>query len=89
VLVSKQNDEAKRRRSTKPTILGKAKVMSYEDVEIAKVNPAIAQSGLVHAKCRPAICLVLSFCLVFALWFPTANSLGILGLINEESAKKQ
>ena len=31
-LLVKQNDEAKRRRSTKSTVLGKAKVMSYEDL---------------------------------------------------------
>jgi hypothetical protein len=28
----KQNDKAKRRKSTKSTVVGKAKVMSYEDI---------------------------------------------------------
>jgi hypothetical protein len=34
-LLIKQNDEAKRRRSTKLTVVGNAKVMSYEDIEEA------------------------------------------------------
>jgi hypothetical protein len=34
------NDEAKVRRKTKPLILGKAKVMSYEDLEEARVKRA-------------------------------------------------
>jgi hypothetical protein len=29
----KQNNEAKHRRATKSTLVGKAKVMSYEDIE--------------------------------------------------------
>jgi uncharacterized protein YicC (UPF0701 family) len=32
-LLFKQNNEAKRRRSAKSTVVGKAKVMSYEDIE--------------------------------------------------------
>jgi hypothetical protein len=43
-LLSKQNDEAKRRRSTKSTILGKAKVMSYEDLELAKTKRAAKEA---------------------------------------------
>ncbi|XTI93687.1 hypothetical protein V2W45_1253686, partial [Cenococcum geophilum] len=39
-LLIKQNDEAKRRRSTKSTVLGKAKVMSYEDLEEARAKRA-------------------------------------------------
>jgi hypothetical protein len=39
-LLLKQNDEAKRRRSTKCTVLGKAKVMSYEDLEEARAKRA-------------------------------------------------
>jgi hypothetical protein len=31
-----QNNEAKRRQSTKSTIVGKAKVLSYEDIKEAK-----------------------------------------------------
>jgi hypothetical protein len=31
-LLFKQNDEAKRRKSTKSTVVGKAKVMNYEDI---------------------------------------------------------
>lgn len=44
-LLSKQNDEAKRRRTTKSTILGKAKVMSYEDLEMAKAKRAAKESA--------------------------------------------
>ena len=44
-LLFKQNDEAKRRRSTKSTILGKAKVMSYEDIEMAKAKLATKESA--------------------------------------------
>jgi hypothetical protein len=36
----KQNDEAKRRRSTKSIVVGKAKVMSYEDIEKAQAKRA-------------------------------------------------
>jgi hypothetical protein len=40
-LLFKQNDEAKRRWSTKSTIVGNAKVMSYEDIEEAKAKRAV------------------------------------------------
>jgi len=39
-LLVKQNNEAKRRRSTKSIVLGKAKVMSYEDLEEARAKRA-------------------------------------------------
>ena len=39
-LLFKQNNEAKRRRSTKSTVVGKAKVMSYEDIEDARAKRA-------------------------------------------------
>jgi hypothetical protein len=44
-LLSKQNDEVKRRRTTKSIILGKAKVMSYEDIEMAKAKRAAKESA--------------------------------------------
>jgi hypothetical protein len=39
-LLFKQNDEAKRRRSTKSTVVGKAKVISYEDIKKAQAKRA-------------------------------------------------
>jgi hypothetical protein len=39
-LLFKQNNEAKVRRSTKSVVLGKAKVMSYEDIEEARAKRA-------------------------------------------------
>lgn len=36
----KQNNEAKHRRSTKSTVVGKAKVMSYEDIKVAQAKRA-------------------------------------------------
>jgi hypothetical protein len=39
-ILVKQNDEAKRRRSTKSTMLGKAKVMSFEDLAEARAKRA-------------------------------------------------
>ena len=44
-LLFKQNDEAKRRRSTKSTVLGKAKVMSYEDIEEARGKCAAKEAA--------------------------------------------
>jgi hypothetical protein len=38
--LSKVNNEAKVRRSTKSVVLGKAKVMSYEDLEEARAKRA-------------------------------------------------
>ncbi|KAF2650904.1 DDE-domain-containing protein [Lophiostoma macrostomum CBS 122681] len=38
--LSKMNDEAKTRRKTKSEILGKARVMSYEDIEAARAKRA-------------------------------------------------
>jgi hypothetical protein len=43
-LLFKQNDEAKRRRSTKSTVVGKAKVISYKDIEKAQVNRAAKEA---------------------------------------------
>jgi hypothetical protein len=39
-LLTRINDEAKVRRSTKLVVLGKAKVMSYEDIEEARAKRA-------------------------------------------------
>lgn len=39
------NDEGKARRSTKSEILGKAKVMSYEDLENVRANRAIKEAA--------------------------------------------
>ncbi|KAF2676794.1 DDE-domain-containing protein [Lentithecium fluviatile CBS 122367] len=39
-LLSKMNDEAKTRRKTKSEILGKARVMSYEDIKAARAKRA-------------------------------------------------
>ena len=44
-LLFKQNDEAKRRRSTKLTVVGKAKVMSYEDIEAARRERAAKEAA--------------------------------------------
>ena len=38
--LTRMNNEAKVRRSTKPVILGKAKVISYEDIEEARAKRA-------------------------------------------------
>jgi hypothetical protein len=40
-LLAKINNEAKVRRSTKSVVLGKAKVMSFEDLEEARVKRAV------------------------------------------------
>jgi hypothetical protein len=40
-LVTRMNNEAKIRRSTKSVVLGKAKVMSYEDIEEARTKRAM------------------------------------------------
>jgi len=39
-LLTRINNEAKVRRSTKSVVLGKAKVMSYEDIEEARIKCA-------------------------------------------------
>lgn len=41
----KQNNEAKVRRSTKPTVIGKAKVMSYEDIKEAREKRAAKEQA--------------------------------------------
>src|SRR2546421_2770419 len=43
--IYKQNDEAKHRRSTKSTVVGKAKVMSYEDIEEARGKRAANEAA--------------------------------------------
>jgi hypothetical protein len=43
-LLIEQNNEAKRRRSTKSTVLGRAKVMSYEDLEEARAKRAAKEA---------------------------------------------
>lgn len=44
-LLFKQNNEAKVRRSTKSTVVGKAKVMSYEDIEEAREKRAAKEQA--------------------------------------------
>ena len=44
-LLFKQNDEAKRRKSTKSTVVGKAKVMSYEDIVEAQGKRAAKEAA--------------------------------------------
>jgi hypothetical protein len=39
-LLTRMNNEAKVRRSTKSVVLGKAKVMSFEDIEVARATRA-------------------------------------------------
>jgi hypothetical protein len=41
----KQNNEAKRRKSTKSTVVGKAKVMSYEDIVEAREKRASKEAA--------------------------------------------
>jgi hypothetical protein len=41
----KQNDEAKRRKSTKSMVVGKAKVMSYKDIKEARGNRAAKEAA--------------------------------------------
>ena len=43
--LSRMNNEAKVRRSTKPVVLGKAKVMSYEDIEEARAKRAAKEEA--------------------------------------------
>ncbi|MCJ1422391.1 hypothetical protein MMC29_000271 [Sticta canariensis] len=45
------NNEAKVRRSTKSLVLGKAKVMSYEDLEVARAKRVVKESTQA-AKCK-------------------------------------
>jgi hypothetical protein len=49
-LLFKQNDEAKRRRSSKSTVVGKAKVMSYEDIEEARERGAAKEAATASGK---------------------------------------
>jgi hypothetical protein len=46
----KVNNEAKVRRSTKSIVLGKAKVMSYEDLEEARVKRAAKDASKAKGK---------------------------------------
>lgn len=46
----KINNEAKVRRSTKSVVLGKAKVMSYEDLEAARVKRAAKEKDAASRK---------------------------------------
>jgi hypothetical protein len=51
--LSRMNNEAKVRRSTKSVVLGKAKVMSYEDIEEARAKRAAKeQAAAGKGKCR-------------------------------------
>jgi hypothetical protein len=49
-LLFKQNNEAKVRRSTKSTIVGKAKVMSYEDIKEARAKRAAKEAAAASNK---------------------------------------
>ena len=46
------NNESKARRSTKSLVLGKARVMSYEDLEVARVKRAAKDAAKAKAKGR-------------------------------------
>lgn len=46
----KQNNEAKHRRSAKSTMIGKAKVMSYEDIEEARAKRAAKEAAAASKK---------------------------------------
>jgi hypothetical protein len=46
----KVNNEAKARRSTRPLVLGKAKVMSYEDLEEARAKRAAKDAAKAKGK---------------------------------------
>jgi hypothetical protein len=50
-LLFNQNNEAKRRRSTKSTVIGKAKVTSYEDIEEARGKRAAKEAAKASGKC--------------------------------------
>lgn len=52
-LLIEQNNEAKRRRSTKSTVLGRAKVMSYEDLEGGASEACCERSGDEQRRARP------------------------------------
>jgi hypothetical protein len=49
-LLFKQNDEAKRRKSNKSTVVGKARVMSYEDIVIARDQRAAKDDSVTKRK---------------------------------------
>lgn len=51
-LLVKQNDEAKHRRSTKSTVLEKAKMMSYEDLEAARAKRARKEEAVTSKGAR-------------------------------------
>ena len=50
------NNEAKVRRSTKSVIVGKAKVMSYEDIEEARAKRAAKEEVTAANKKRDRVC---------------------------------
>lgn len=52
-LLFKQNNEAKARRSTKSTVVGKAKVMRYEDIEMARAKRAEKEEAKAKGKGKP------------------------------------
>ncbi|KAL8634877.1 MAG: hypothetical protein Q9228_007571, partial [Teloschistes exilis] len=54
-LLAKINGEAKVRRSTKSLILGKAKVMSYEDLSEARAKRAAAKEKAMLAQAKRAV----------------------------------
>jgi hypothetical protein len=49
-LLFKQNNEAKVRRSTKSTVVGKGKMMSYEDIEKERGNRAVKEAAAASKK---------------------------------------
>jgi hypothetical protein len=51
-LLFKQNNEAKVRRSTKSTVIGKAKVMSWEDIEEAREKRAAKEQAAADKRDR-------------------------------------
>ncbi|KAF2688993.1 hypothetical protein K458DRAFT_273005, partial [Lentithecium fluviatile CBS 122367] len=50
--LTKINDESKARRAAKSTILGKAKVMTWEDLEKARAEHAVKEAAKAEKKAR-------------------------------------
>jgi len=48
------NNEAKTRRSTRSVVLGKAKVMSYKDIEEARAKRAAKEEAKAKRKEKPS-----------------------------------
>lgn len=49
------NNEAKVRRSTRSVVLGKAKIMSFEDIEVARAARAAKEANKAKGKGKSAV----------------------------------